>query len=509
MSRSPSRPGPLLVALCLAQTMLVLDVVVVTVALPAMRAGLGMAEADQQWIVTAYGLAYGGFMIVAGRAGDLYGHRRVLVTGLVAFTAASLLAGAAPNAPTLVAARAAQGLGAALVSPAALALLTTTFAEGPARNRALGIWGAVASGGVAAAGLVGGLLTDLLHWRAIFLVNLPVGLLAVGAVLALAPAARPARAARPDLAGAALLTSGAVLLAMGLSGAALPLAAAPVLLAAFWAVQLRRDRRGADPLVKPALLANAHVRHGNLICAFTASAALVTQYFGTLYLQNAAGLSPLGTGLVFAPVTLVIVLISGRAAGLMARFGARALLLGGAAVTALGLVLLALAPAFGGGWAMALPGLLLSGAGSGLSFAPSMAVATTGVADDDQGLASGLLNTAFQLGAPLGLAATSAVAVAAAGPDAPADGYRAAFWAALALPALAAVMTAALPRPASAGTPVAPDRRAARRPGLPPVVGDAPDSPGGGFPTPNGVLPPMRRGLRNGVIEPWRTFRRR
>ncbi|WP_083999575.1 MFS transporter [Actinomadura kijaniata] len=463
MSPSPSRPGPLLVALCLAQTMLVLDAVVVTVALPAMRAGLGMAEAGQQWIVTAYGLAYGGFMIVAGRAGDLYGHRRVLVAGLVAFTAASLLAGAAPNAPTLVAARAAQGLGAALVSPAALALLTTTFAEGPARNRALGIWGAVASGGAAAAGLVGGLLTDLLHWRAIFLVNLPVGLLAVGAVLALAPAARPARAARPDLAGAVVLTSGAVLLAMGLSGAgALPLLAAPVLLAAFWAVQLRRDRRGADPLVKPALLANAHVRHGNLICVFTASAALVTQYFGTLYLQNAAGLSPLGTGLVFAPVTLVIVLISGRAAGLMARFGARALLLGGAAVTALGLALLALAPAFGGGWAVALPGLLLSGAGSGLSFAPSMAVATTGVADDDQGLASGLLNTAFQLGAPLGLAATGAVAAAATGPAAAADGYRAAFWAALALPALAAVMTAALPRPAPAGTPVAPDRRAVR-----------------------------------------------
>ncbi|KAB2349065.1 MFS transporter [Actinomadura rudentiformis] len=444
------RRGALLAVLCAAQVMLVLDLVVVTVALPAMRADLGIAEGDLQWVVTAYGLAYGGFMIVAGRAGDLYGHRRVLVTGLVVFIAASALAGLAAGAPLMFGARALQGLGAALVSPAALALVVTGFAEGEARNRALGIWGAVGSGGAAAAGLVGGVLTDLVDWRAVFLVNLPIGVLVILVVLWAVPGGRPAGRARLDLPGSVLLTAGAVLFVAAVSRAAggvtfrvLGMAAGAVgLLGAFVVV----ERAVRAPVVRLSMFRDPHVRYGNLVCALIASAALVTQFFATLHLQNVAGLGALATGLVFAPVTLIIVVVSGKAGALVSRFGARATLVAAAGCTALGLLAMAAGPAAIDGWAALLPGLLISGLGAGLAYAPSMMVATTGVADAEQGLASGLLNTSFQLGAPLGLALMSTVAAVA-------GGYQAAFLAALVFPALVLVAVQALPRESPAPQP--------------------------------------------------------
>ncbi|WP_344967932.1 MFS transporter [Streptosporangium fragile] len=458
--RAARRPGLLLAVLCTAQIMLVLDLVVVTVALPSIRADLGVAEADLQWVVTAYGLAYGGFMITAGRVGDLFGHRRVLVAGLVVFTAASALAGLAGSPAVLFAARALQGVGGALVSPTALALVATAFAEGDARNRALGVWGAVGSAGATGAALVGGLLTDLVHWRAIFMINLPVGAAVILAVLRLVGDHRPGGPRRLDLTGAALLTGGAVLLvaavtraAEGPTAAVWAMAAASVAMLAVFAVV---ERRVAEPVVKLSMLADPNVRYGNLICALSAAAALVTQYFTTLSLQNVAGLSPLQTGLAFAPVTAIIVVVSGRVGALVARFGVRRMLAGGAAVTALGLLVLGLAPP-GALWTGVLPGLLLGGLGAGLMYAPSMIVSTTGVADGDQGLASGLLNTSFQLGGPLGLAVLNAVAAAVAGgatgAQALTDGYRAAFLWSLALPTLIAAAVAALPGDRSRGMP--------------------------------------------------------
>ncbi|MFI6452352.1 MFS transporter [Streptosporangium amethystogenes] len=451
------RPGLLLTVLCTAQIMLVLDLVVVTVALPSMGADLGISPADLQWVVTAYGLAYGGFMIAAGRVGDLFGHRRVLVAGLVVFTAASALAGLANGPATMFAARALQGVGGALVSPTALALVTTAFAEGDARNRALGVWGAVASAGATGAALVGGLLTDLVHWRAIFMINLPAGVAVIVMVLRLVRDHRPGGERRLDLAGAALLTGGMVLLVAAVTRASQGVTAAVWSMAVASAAALGAfvvvERRVAAPLVKPAMFANPHVRYGNLICVLSASIVLVTQYFTTLSLQNVAGLSPLQTGLAFAPVTAVIVVVSGRAGALIARFGLRRMLAGGASAAALGLLVLGLSPA-DALWAGVLPGLLLSGLGAGLMFAPSMIVSTTGVPEGDQGLASGLLNTSFQLGAPLGLAVMSAVAAAVTGGEtgaqALADGYRSAFLWALALPTLIVVAVAALPHDRSA-----------------------------------------------------------
>jgi EmrB/QacA subfamily drug resistance transporter len=445
--------------------MLVLDVVVVVVALPSMRADLGIDAADLQWMITAYGLAYGGFMITAGRLGDLFGHRRMLLCGLAVFTAGSLACGLAPGPGPVFAARAVQGLGAALVSPSALALITTAFAEGDARNRALGIMGAVTSSGATAASIVGGVLTDLVHWRAIFLVNVPLGIVVALTVMRLVDGGRPERTGRTDVAGAVLLTGGAVLVVTAVSRAAqgpghlvwTAALAGLALLGLFAAV----ERRAADPLVKLSMFRNPHVRLGNLICALSASAGLAVQFFCTLYLQNLLDLSPLRTGLAFVPVTAAIVLVSSRAGRLVGRFGLRRLLAASAAMSALGLLLLAVSLATGDGaaadgsyWTRVFPGVVIFGIGAGLGFAPAMIVSTTGVRDDEQGLASGLLNTSFQLGAPLGLAALSAVSVYAShggtGPGELAAGLRAAFLCALALPALTMAATLALPGPTSA-----------------------------------------------------------
>ncbi|RJL32705.1 MFS transporter [Bailinhaonella thermotolerans] len=453
--RKTRGPGLLLAVLCMAQAMLVLDLVVVTVALPSMRDDLGVSEGALQWMITAYGLAYGGFMITAGRAGDLFGHRRVLVAGLAVFTAASLLAGLATGPVTAFAARALQGVGAALVSPTALALVTTAFAEGPARNRALGVWGAVSSAGATAASLVGGLLTDLVDWRAIFLVNLPVGVVVLAAVLRLVPAARPERSGRLDVAGAALLTGGAVLLVAAVTQSAEGLGApvalmglgAVALLAAFVAV----ERRVAAPIVRFSLFRSPHVRYGNLICLVVSSSGLAAQFFTALSLQHVGGLSPLVTGLVFAPVSAAIVLVSTRVGPLAGRFGVRRMIVAGALVTGLGLLALGLAP-MGHVWT-ALPGLLLCGLGAGLAYAPSIVVSTTGVAGADQGLASGLINTSFQLGGPLGLAVVNAVSAAViadgTGAAALAGGYGAAFLTAAALCLLIPLLVRAVPRAAA------------------------------------------------------------
>jgi EmrB/QacA subfamily drug resistance transporter len=411
------RPGPLLALLSLAQFMLVLDFAVIAVAVPSLQRDLGIAPADVQWIVTAYGLTFGGFLVAAGRAADLIGPRRVLVAGLVVFSLASVACGLAGEGGQIFVARAVQGFGAALVSPAALALITTSFSEGPARNRALGIWGAVASGGYVAGNLVGGLLTGLVHWRAIFLVNVPIGVALLVALLWFVPADRPVARGRTDVTGASLLTAAAVLLVTAVTQAErgiTPLVVATALAGAVAAAMFFVvERRAKEPIVPLRMLRNRHVRYGNLVSLVGAGSGLAGTWFATLYMQNVLGLDPLQTGLAFVPTALVLVGISARVAPLVAHFGVRGLLLASSGLIAAGLAALTFIQADGNYWVHVLPGLVLIGAGAALAFAPSFIVGTTGVPNEEQGLASGMLTTSQLVGSSLSLAVLNTLAARA------------------------------------------------------------------------------------------------
>ena len=302
MARGNVRPGALLVVVCAAQFMMVLDVLIVNVALPEMGRDLDVAPTDLQWVVTAYALTFGGFLLPAGRAGDVYGRRRLFVAGVVVFSVASLVAGLAEDLGILVGARAAQGLGGALVSPAALALLVASFAEGPERNRALGIWGSVAAGGAASGVLLGGILTDVAGWAWVFFVNVPIGTAVVAGAVAVLPDDH-AGGGRLDATGAATATVALVSLVFGLTrieqagltdvSATVPLAIAAGLATVFVAV----ERRNPEPLVPPSFLRRATVLGGDAVGACVSAGVVAMPFFGTLYLQNVLDFSPIATGL--------------------------------------------------------------------------------------------------------------------------------------------------------------------------------------------------------------------
>jgi EmrB/QacA subfamily drug resistance transporter len=451
---------PALLLLCATQFILVLDVSVATVALPTIRDELGFSAEDLQWIITGYALTFGGFLLLGGRAADLLGRRRVFVAGLALFVAASLLAGLAQSAVMLVGARLLQGLGGALVSPAALSLLTTTFAEGPARNRAMGVWGAVAAGGGAAGLLLGGVLTELLSWRWVFLVNVPIG----AAVLALAPRllteSRSPDRSRIDVFGALLATGALLLLVFGLTSGEregfgapvtlLCLAVGVLLLVAFVAV----ERRTAHPLVPLGIFRRASLDGANIVFLAVSAVIAGMSFFGTLYLQGTLGFSPIETGLAFLPTTLTIMVVSAVVARVVDRTGPRALLAAGALLMLAGMLLLSRLSADGDYLADALPGFLLTALGLGLSFTTGMLAATAGIGEAEQGLASGLVNTSQQIGQALGLAVLATVAAAVTGgaeadPSALVDGWATAFLvgAAFALIALVAALTLVGGRP--------------------------------------------------------------
>ncbi|GAA2416781.1 MFS transporter [Nonomuraea africana] len=456
-TQSTSRgPGILLAVLCLAQFMLILDVAVVAVALPTIQPDLGISPADIQWVGTAYALAFGGFLVTAGRMADLFGARKLMVLGLIVFAVASLGCGLAETGWMLFASRGLQGLGAALVSPAALSIVTTSFGEGEGRAKAMGVWGAVSAGGAVAGQLLGGVLIGLAGWEWIFFVNLPIAALVLLAVL-FGVSATPGRASgRTDVVGAALLTGAFVLLVTGASQAAkqglsAPVAllglAAVVLLGAFWVT----ERRVQDPIVPLGLFRNRHVTLGNVICFASSATVMATVFLAAMVMQQVLGASALQAGLSFAPVSAVITVVALKSGAAVARFGVRNVLLASALLIAAGSLLLATVPAEGSFLLHVVPGLLVSGIGGGLGFAPGMLVATTGVADHQQGLASGLLSTSQQLGGVFGLAALNLVAVQAASAavgsaDAAVAGYRAGFLAALVFPAVVAVCSLALPR---------------------------------------------------------------
>jgi EmrB/QacA subfamily drug resistance transporter len=450
--------------LCSVQFVLVLDVTIVAVALPSIRDGLGFSAEGLQWVISAYVLAFAGLLLLGGRAADLWGRRRLFLAGLATFAAASAWCGLTGASWQLVAARAVQGAGAAVVAPAALSLLTTTFAEGAARERALGVWTAAAAGGGAAGFLLGGALTQALGWRAVFLVNVPVGVL--GLLLApVLPAGRvrqPAR--RLDLAGAVTLTLGLSTLVYALSrveraglrpAAWLPLAAAALLGAAFVA----RERRTAHPLVPLGALRLPGLAVGSLVAVLLTAVTTPGVLFCVLYLQDVLGYPPTLVGLTVAPFSVAVV--AGSLAGARLtdarRLGTRRAMAAGLLGVGLGAAALSTMGTSGGLPPLLVAGFVLAGLGLGIASVASTAAGTAAVPAAQQGLASGLLNTAAQVGTALGLAVLVTVASARAGaltppggsPTAAAvvDGYRLAILAGLAV-TLAAATALAARRPA-------------------------------------------------------------
>ncbi|GAA0925322.1 MFS transporter [Virgisporangium aurantiacum] len=442
------------IALCAAQFVLILDVVIINVAIPVIRSDLGLLDSRVSLTGTAYTLTFGSLLVVAGRAGDRLGRRALLLGGLALFVLASLLAGLSQVDWQLFTARALQGTGAALVSANALAAITASLPEGAERNRALGLWAAVGSAGAIAGQLVGGAVTEFLGWRWIFLINVPIGAAVVVALAVLMRRdADPVR--RPLAFGAsALLTGGLVSGVLALTWlaedgvrtrAGLAALIAAVLLGTF----VHAERRSAEPLLRLALLRLPGVRTANVTLLLNAGALGATMFFATLYLQVVLGHSAFAVGLAFAPITVVVLVISPRVAALTGRVGVRRPLTAGLVLLVAGALLLARAPVGGSYWADVLPGMLLLALGSALAFAPTFIAASIGVGPDDHGASSGLINSAQEIGAALGLATLALVANWAtgpgAGPGALATGYRAGLIGAAACFALAAVVAATTP----------------------------------------------------------------
>jgi len=451
------RSWALMAVLSVAQFMVILDATVVNVALPSIARSLGLAVGDVQWVVTAYVLASGGLVLLGGRAADLAGGRRVFLAGLTVFTAASLASGLAPAAGVLIGARAAQGLGAALLTPAALSVITTSYV-GAQRATALGVWGALGGAGAAVGVLAGGVLTTWLGWRSVFLVNVPVGVAAGLAATHLLPRREPRRspdretgqkAGRGlDLRGATLAVAGLVTLVYALAGAPAHawgsawtlglLALAVVLLAAFAAA----ERSASRPLVPAGLWRTRSLVAGVLIMLGATGILVATFFLNSLYLQEVQGASALRTGLAFLPVALVIGAGAHLAARLLPRAGSRVLIVAGLAVMGAGALLLTGVSARSGYLTGFLPGLLVTGAGTGLVLPATAVTALSEIDAGHAGLASGLMTAAHEIGAALGVAVFSAVAVAAGGGIA--AGYRHGFLLAAAVAGGLAVLAALL-----------------------------------------------------------------
>ena len=422
-ARDAAAPRGLLPVLATAEFMLVLDLSIVNVALPKIQAGLGFTPGALEWVINAYALTFGGFLLLGGRAADLFGGRRVFLAALSVFTLASLACGLASGPAGLIAARAVQGLSAGVLSPATLSILTAAFTDSRARNRALSIWSAVAIGGGAVGAVAGGLLTGLLSWRWIFSVNVPVG----GVLLAAAAACLPRETAstgrsRLDLAGALTATGGLTAITWALIGAQSDgwlsaqvigaLAAGVMLLGAFAVVETRVARA---PLVPFSVFGSRLVSAGNALSFLGFVPVMAIWFFLTLYLQDVRGYSALQAGLVFLPLSLAVAAGTQASFKLIPHADTRLVYLGGGLAAAAGAVWLAqLTPAGSLLWTVTVPACLVM-AGGGLMFAPVMAAATAGLPPSQGGLASGLLNTSRQTGGALGLAILASVAAAHTG----------------------------------------------------------------------------------------------
>jgi EmrB/QacA subfamily drug resistance transporter len=406
-----------LALVCVAQFMVVLDATITNVALPTIKLALHFSSADLQWIITAYTLVFGGFLLLGGRAADLFGRRTLFVAGIAVFTGASLLNGLANSSSVLIGGRALQGLGGALVSPAALSIVMTTFAEGRDRTKALGIWSAIAAGGGAVGLLLGGFLTEDLSWRWVFFINLPIGIAAVlFAFRILLNTRATVRPPTVDVAGAVTVTAGLVVLVYGIVKAPEKgwvtlhtlglIAVAAVLLGSFVVIELRSKA----PLMRLDLFRTRSLSSSNLSMLLIMAGLFSLFYFATLYLQLVLGYHPIKTGLAFLPVTFGIVIGAGIAQGAIRKLGVRPVTLFGIVMAAGGMLLMSRIPVHGVYFADVFPGLVVMSIGMGLTFVPVTLIATTNINPSDAGLASGIFNTSQQVGGALGLAILTSAA---------------------------------------------------------------------------------------------------
>src|ERR687895_125032 len=443
MVASDRRKWLALALLSVVQFMVVLDIAIVNVALPSIQVDLGFSQENLQWVISAYALVFGGFLLLGGRAADLLGRRRIFLAGIVVFTIGSLLAGLAWSELSLIGARAVQGLGAAIVSPAALSILSTTFTEGRERNIALGVWGAVGGFGAAAGVLAGGVLTDLLSWEWIFFVNIPVGL----AGLALAPVllreSLDRRAQSFDVAGAVLVTAGLSMLVLAITqgrdwgwGSATTIGVivlSAVLLAAF----IGWESRVRDPLM-PFSIFRLQTLTASNVAGFILGTALFAMFLMlTLYMQQVLGFSPIETGFSYLAVAGTAVIWANVAAIAVNRVGVKPALIFGMSLLTIGLVYFTQVSVGGSYWTDLLPGFLIIGLAIPFAFVPISIAAFAGTRQDEAGLASGLMNTSQQIGGAVGIAILSTVATSTTNgavgdgtqlPIALTDGFQAAFW---------------------------------------------------------------------------------
>ena len=456
-----------LILLCSAQFVVVLDASIVNIALPSIGRGLDFSQDGLTWVVNAYVLTFGGALLLGGRLADLLGRRRVFIAGLLVFSVGSLAGGLAQTGAELIAARALQGLGGALLAPAALSLVTTLFVEGADRNKAMGVWGAVAGSGGAAGVLLGGVLTSALGWRWVLFVNVPVGLVAAVLTPLVVAESRQAGQRGIDLPGAVAVTGGLSALVYALVGAGTAgwtsvrtlglLGAAVVLLGVFVLI----ERRAAAPLVPLRIFRLPGVRAANIVGVLIGAAMFGMFFIVTMYLQQVLGYSPLRSGLAQLPLGVALVAAAGLASPLVTRLGAKPVLISGVLVFAAGMAWFTRIGVHSGFTAGLLGPSLLVAAGLGLAFVPLTIASTEGVSGEEVGLASGLINTSQQIGGAVGLAVLATVAttrtghLAAAGhavKSALTGGYQTAFWVGTGLLVAAALAAAELlPRGASAG----------------------------------------------------------
>jgi EmrB/QacA subfamily drug resistance transporter len=437
-----------LALLCVTQFVVVLDIAVVNVALPSIQTDLGFSQENLQWVISAYSLVFGGFLLLGGRLADILGRRVVFMVGLVIFSVGSLLCGLSWSDESLIAARALQGLGAATITPAALSILTTTFTEGRERNIALGAWGAVGGFGAAAGVLMGGILTDLLSWEWIFFVNVPVGVAALALSPVLLRESRDAHGQSHDVPGAVLVTSGLVLLVLGvtqgrqwewLSARTIGVFAASAVLLVVFALWEQRQR---EPLVPFSIFRLQTLTAAN-VAMFIMGTALFSMFLMlTLYMQQVLGYSPIETGLAYLAVAGTAVIWANVAAVAVNKVGVKPALILGMSLLTVGLLYFTQVSVGGSYWADLFPGFLILGLAIPFAFVPITIAALAGTKPQEAGLASGLVNTTQQIGGAVGIAILSTIAVTTtddavadgtAVPTALTDGFVNAFWAGAAI----------------------------------------------------------------------------
>jgi len=450
-----------LALLSAVQFMVVLDIAIVNVALPSIQVDLGFSQQNLQWVISAYALVFGGFLLLGGRSADLLGRRRIFMLGLVAFTIGSLICGLAWSEESLIGARAIQGLGAAAISPAALAILMTTFAEGRERNIALGVWGGVGGFGAAAGVLLGGVLTDALSWEWIFFVNIPVGLTALALAAVLLAESRDTRVRSFDALGAVLVTGGLTTLVLGITqgsdwgwsaGRTIGVFAAAVALIAGFVIW---ETRVPEPLMRFGIFRTTTVLGAN-VAGFILGTALFSMFLMlTLYMQQVLGYSAMKTGVAYLAVAGTSIVWANVAAALVGKVGVKPLIAGGMAILGVGMLLFTQVSVGGSYAAHLLPGFLIVALGMAMCFVPISIAALAGVKQAEAGLASGLINTSQQIGGAVGIALLSTIAISrtkdkvATGsplPEALTSGFQLAFWVGAAIAAAGVIAALVLIR---------------------------------------------------------------